>query len=155
MHRRRTLCRNARAVFLSLCELTTSEAREAVKDERVFGRLRVLNAENTNVSGLVRMREEDMNRVPYRDNRLSSQETLMEIIRRTIHRYVNEKVQRLFIFPDATSTPHSVAEGDDDERIVRRFLHVSQRGFWPDQVLIQAALHVAEAQQAITTHLAR
>ena len=144
---RRTLCRRALSTFESLCEVV-----DARTHQRAFGRMRILR-QDAKRADMVRMRPEDMNPTPYTDGRLASAETMVEIVQRTINRYVNSVVHRELVFTDAETTRRDVRAGRDDELVLRRFLHVSQRAFWPRAALLRALACVDEAHQAVLVHL--
>jgi hypothetical protein len=83
------------------------------------------------------------------------------VLARTLHRLVNERVQRAFVVPDAATR---AADGDDfcqqdvlvtREEAVTRFLPLSQRPFWSDAMLDFANQHVPVAAAKLRAQLKR
>jgi hypothetical protein len=142
------LLRRTMTAFTSLCELV-----DAKTQDRAFRRLRVLRETGAKPVNMVRMRPENMGPTPYVDGRLAPLETVLEIFQRTLHRYVNNKVQREMMFADAETARHDARPGQDDERLVRCFLHVSQRAYWPPSALMRALAYVEEAREAVNAHI--
>lgn len=144
---RHALSRRAKFTFSALCDLVDAQTQE-----RAFGRMRVLRHDSRHAL-MVRMRPADMGVVPYTDDQLASYETMVEIVQRTVHRYINNVVHRDKVFHDADETKRDVRAGQDDERILRRFLHVSQRAYWPPEAIVYALRFVEEAGGAVHARL--
>jgi hypothetical protein len=83
------------------------------------------------------------------------------VLARTLHRLINERVQRAFVVPDAATR---AMDGDDfcqqdvmvtREEAVTRFLPLSQRPFWSDAMLDFANQHVPVAAAKLRAQLRR
>lgn len=83
-----------------------------------------------------------------------------EVLKRTLHRLVNERVQRAYVVPDALTEAVNEAEPVHPEAAitrgdaVRRFLHLSQRPFWDERLLRYGAEVLDEEARRLEAQLA-
>ena len=74
---------------------------------------------------------------------------VLSILIRTLHRLVNERVQRQFVLPDyeGNKSYDAILQpncGVTREEAAKKFLHLSQRAFWRTSVLLFALANLEE-----------
>jgi hypothetical protein len=117
---------------------------DRVADNSRFGRLRLRQGTGTQVN-VNRMARDNLNKPQDYDSIVEKDYHVLSVFVRTLHRLVNERVQRAFALPDYdVSRPLTgvlqpncnVTRGE----AARRFLHLSQRAFWTQVRTVQQNL---------------
>jgi hypothetical protein len=128
-----------------------------IAEQRRFGELKLRNGGGA-VQRVNRMQDGDFNKPQDYTICTNKSDAVLEVLIRTLNRLVNERVQRVFALPDNDARIAFAQNLQPNCEVSRgtaatKFLHLSQRAFWREEVFKYALWYLKEDYKALNAQV--